>query len=225
MCCRYFMEESPELRPIVEAAKRSSLYRNNIAKIARPLITEGTVFPDSLVPVIASSRSGQKAVFPMLWGYHVDGISRLLANARSETAAEKSTFKDGWAMHRCVIPASWYYEWEHIPTAGGKIRTGEKFAIMPKNQALTYLCGIYRMENGYPHFVILTREPGESIAQLHDRMPVILAKDGVDSWINPNMNPHAMLTAALTDMIAEKTDRKDGGKHAAVPRSLNSSHC
>lgn len=204
MCCRYYMEMSPQLRPIVEAAARSKLYQNNIAKIAKPLLTEGEVFPDSLVPVIASNRSGKKTIFPMIWGYHVKGVDRLIANARAETAAEKTTFKDGWAMHRCIIPASWYYEWEHVPTAAGKTKAGEKYAIMPKGDTLTYLCGLYRMEDGYPHFVVLTREPGESISFIHDRMPMILPEAEVERWIDPNMNPHAMLSSALTDMVAEK---------------------
>ena len=100
------MEMSPKLRPIVEAAQKSQIFRENIARIARPLLTEGEVFPDSLVPVFASSKAGKKAVFPMLWGYNIPGIKRPIANARSETAAEKPTFKEGWAAHRCVIPAS-----------------------------------------------------------------------------------------------------------------------
>ena len=100
MCCRYYMEMSPELRPIVEAAQRSRLYRNNIGKIARPLITEGEVLPDSLVPVLASSKNGEKSVFPMLWGYHVPGVRRLIANARVETASEKAVFREGWAAHK-----------------------------------------------------------------------------------------------------------------------------
>ena len=53
MCCRYYMEMSPELRPIVEAAQRSKLYRNNIQKLPKPLTTEGEVFPDAHLPSIA----------------------------------------------------------------------------------------------------------------------------------------------------------------------------
>ena len=60
MCCRYYMEMSPKLRPIVEAAQRSGLYRASIEKVAKPLITEGEVFPDSLVPVIATGKSGKR---------------------------------------------------------------------------------------------------------------------------------------------------------------------
>ena len=204
MCCRYYMEMSPKLRPIVEAAQRSKLYQANIQRIARPLSTEGEVWPDSLVPVLASNRAGEKAVFPMLWGYHIHGITRIVANARAETAAEKAAFKEGWATHRCIIPASWYYEWEHTLSPSGKTKAGEKYAIMPKGGDMTWLCGIYRMEEGYPHFVILTREPGDSISFLHDRMPLILPESEVSRWIDPNINPHILLASALTDMTFEK---------------------
>lgn len=204
MCCRFYMEMSPKLRPIVEAANKSKLYRDNIARIARPLTAEGEVFPDMLVPVLASNKAGEKAVFPMLWGYNIPGLKRPVANARSETASEKSTFKEGWATHRCVIPASWYYEWEHALTPAGKTKAGEKYAILPKNSDMTWLCGIYRLESNYPHFVILTREPGESISFIHDRMPFILPEEDVEKWIDPNVNPHVLLSAALTEMTFEK---------------------
>lgn len=206
MCCRYYMEMSPRLRPIVEAAARAKLYRDNVEKIAKPLVTGGEVFPGSLVPVLASNRAGKKAVFPMLWGYHAAGVERLIANARVETAAEKPLFREGWAMHRCVIPASWYYEWARIPTANGKTKAGDKYAIMPSGGELTCLCGLYRMEDGYPHFVVLTRAPGESVAAIHDRMPLILSEADAESWINPKLNPHVLLSRALTDMVAEKAD-------------------
>ena len=205
MCCRYYMEMSPELRPIVEAAERSKLYLNHRSVLAKPLITEGEVFPDMLVPVIAANKAGKKTVFPMIWGYHEEGIRRLIVNARSETAAEKRSFREGWAMHRCIIPASWYFEWEHRTEPDGKKKTGAKHALKPRGGGLTRICGLYRMENGYPHFVILTREAGEEISFLHDRMPLILPEETADRWIDPNQNPQALLSGGLTDLTAEKT--------------------
>jgi hypothetical protein len=43
-------------------------------------------------------------------------------NARTETAPVKPTFKEAWASHRCIIPASWYYEWEHLTGNDGRKR-------------------------------------------------------------------------------------------------------
>ena len=204
MCCRYYMEMSPELRPIVERAKGSRLYLNNIQRLAKPISTEGEIFPEALVPVLASDRAGHKRVFPMLWGYHVPGIRRPIVNARVESAGEKPSFRDSWAMHRCVIPASWYYEWDHVPTPAGGTRAGDKYAVMSRGRRFTWLCGLYRLENDYPHFVVLTREASESIAFLHDRMPFILPEEEIDRWIDPNVNPHVLLASAVTDLIFEK---------------------
>ncbi len=204
MCCRFYMEMSPKLRPIVEAAQQSRLYQNNVSRIAKPLAAEGDVYPEMLVPVLASDRAGRPSVFPMIWGYHFDGLTHPVVNARSETAPEKPGFKEGWAAHRCIIPASWYYEWQHIAGPGGRTRAGEKYAILPRGSDVTWLCGVYRMEDAFPHFVILTREPGEAISFIHNRMPVILPEKDVAKWIDPQMNPHMLLSSALTDMVFEK---------------------
>ena len=199
MCCRYWTDESPELRPIVEEMNRSPLMRKwqDKAKVK----SYGEIFPTDVVPVIAPNRSGLRTVYPMKWGY--SGKS-LLMNARSETAAEKPTFRDDWARHRCIVPASWYFEWEHYPGSDGKKHTGDKYMIHPKDCAVTWLCGLYRIENGLPVFVILTREPGEALRFLHDRMPLIMPEELVTEWIRPDRKPEELLPRALTDLDFEK---------------------
>ena len=199
MCCRYWTDESPELRPIVEEMNRSPLMRKwqDKAKVK----SYGEIFPTDVVPVIAPNRSGLRTVYPMKWGY--SGKS-LLMNARSETAAEKPTFRDDWARHRCIVPASWYFEWEHYPGRKEKKHTGDKYMIHPKDSAVTWLCGLYRIENGLPVFVILTREPGETLRFLHDRMPLIMPDELVTEWIRPDRKPEELLPGALTDMDFEK---------------------
>ena len=127
-------------------------------------------------------------------------------NARTETASTKATFKDAWSCHRCIVPASWYFEWEHITGTDGKKRTGDKYLIQPKGSAMTWMCGLYRIENGMPVFVILTREPGEDIRFIHDRMPLILPGNYVDKWIRPEAKPEELIEAALIEMVFEKVD-------------------
>ena len=185
MCCRYWAEESPELRAIVEEMNRSPL----VAKWHRTtgITTAGEVRPTDVVPVIAPDRKGERAVFPMKWGF--SGRS-LLLNARAETAASKPTFKESWERRRCIIPASWYFEWEHLTGSDGKKHTGDKFMLQPKE--------------GLPVFVILTREPGEEIRFIHDRMPLILPEDAINAWIRPDGDPEEVMKLALTDMMFEK---------------------
>ena len=202
MCCRYYMELSPELRPIIEEANRSSLLARMISILARPMVTEGEVRPSDIVPTLASDRRKKPAVFPMVWGFA--GRNSLLVNARSETAKERPTFQDSWRNHRCVIPASWYFEWEHLINPDGKKRTGAKYSIQPTGSRMMYLAGLYRMEEKdglrYPVFVVLTREPWEEIRFIHDRMPVILPPSAVAAWIDPNGNPDEIIGAALSEM-------------------------
>ena len=199
MCCRYVIEETPEMQSIVSDMMRSSLVRkwNELY----PVKQYGEMRPTDIVPVIASNRNRQRAVFPMKWGF---SGKTLLMNARVETAAVKPTFKDAWASHRCIIPAAYYFEWEHLIGNNGKTKTGDKYAIQPKGSSMTWLCGLYRFENNYPSFVILTREPGEQIRFIHDRMPLILPEHLVGEWINPDADPEELVKEAVTDVIAEK---------------------
>ena len=199
MCARYWMEESPELRPIVEEMNRSPLVQK--WKKTTGVKTCGEIRPTDVVPVIAPSRSGHRAVFPMKWGF--SGKS-LLINARSETAGSKPTFKESWTRRRCIVPASWYYEWEHLHSSDSKPHIGSKYMIQPKDSTMTWLCGLYRIENGLPVFVILTREPSEEIRFIHDRMPLILPGQYIDPWIHPDTKPEEFLGDALTDMFFEK---------------------
>ncbi len=195
MCGRYWIEETEEMRAAAEEMNRSLLLSR--WQNAGAVKTSGEIRPADIAPVIAPSRRGGRAVFPMKWGY--SGKS-LLINARAETAAQKMTFKEDWLSHRCIVPASWYFEWEHYKDKGGRPRTGSKYAIRPKNSGATWLCGLYRIENGLPYFVILTRESGEGIRFIHDRMPLIMPDDLVNDWIRPDLKPEELLPYALTDM-------------------------
>lgn len=201
MCCRFYMESSPELRPFVEAANRSPLLFKMLEKTAKPMKTEGEIRPADLVPVLATSRAGKPAVFPMLWGFQ--GKQSLLINARAETAAEKPAFRDSWQSHRCAVPASWYYEWEHLSSPDGKTRTGRKYLIQPEGSALSWLAGLYRLEDGLPRFTVLTQESSPEVRAIHDRMPVLFPREVISAWIRPDQDPAPLLARSLRSMILE----------------------
>ena len=205
MCCRYFLEESPELRPFVEAAKQSSLREKLVAKLARPLVTSGEVRPTDLVPVLAPSPRQLPTVYPMVWGF--GGKITPILNARWETAAAKPLFRESWAKRRCAIPASWYYEWEHRSSPEGKRKTGDKYMIQPRGARLLFLAGLYRLEDRegmiVPTFTVLTREATEELRHIHDRMPVMLPETAVDAWLRPDCDQNGILRQALCDMVLE----------------------
>lgn len=205
MCCRCHMEDyDPELAPILGIAIKSPLIPR-IQKVRPvPLVQSGEVFPTNLVAAVASDRQRNPAVFPMIWGFTTQGRSAPIINARVESAAEKPTFREAWRAHRCAVPVSWYYEWQHLPAPDGKSTVKTKYAIQPRETGVTWLCGLYRLEAGVPVFVILTRAAGEGIAHIHDRMPLILPKPAIRDWIDPGVKAEDLIPYAVTDMIAEK---------------------
>ena len=204
LCCRYYMEqEDPELLQIGSDALRSPLAERFLQGTKRAVLTAGEVRPNDIVPVVATSRNGRRACYPMQWGFHLNSRT-LLPNARTESAAEKPLFREAWISHRCAVPASWYYEWEHILREDGKKETGDKYLLRPRAEHIAWLCGLYRFEDGFPHFSILTRAPTEEIRFIHDRMPLILRKEDADSWICPETKPEEILEHAVTDLHFEK---------------------
>lgn len=204
MCTRFYVEpDTDEIREVIIQMQRSGLVRR-FEEAGYNILTSGEIRPSNVVPVIATGQSGVKKVFPMRWGFQIPGRS-LLVNARSETAAQKPTFREAWKRCRCMIPASWYYEWEHLYDYDtGKIRVGSKYRIRPRDASVTWLCGLYRIEDGLPVFTVLTKEPSAEVARIHNRMPLILPADLADRWIFPGTRPETLLSGALTDMVMEK---------------------
>ena len=154
------------------------------------------------------------AIFPMAWGFTHKATTKPLANCRVETADTKALWKDSWYRRRCVIPASWYYEWGY-PLYEDDIRSiiencntkKIKFAIQTEGSEITYIAGLYRYEDHggmqVPMFTVLTREAAGTVRDIHDRMPVILDKEDVKEWIRPDGDPSAIIEKALTNMVFE----------------------
>ena len=205
MCCRYCIEKDIDgYDDMIEVLSRSSLTAKFIETHGRPLVTTGEVRPSDIVPVIAPDSHGTRSFFPMQWGFRNPDHDFTVFNARCETAGTKPTFSEAWKSHRCIIPASYYFEWEHIKSTDGKVKTGAKYTIQPAGDDMTWLCGLYRMEDSLPHFVVLTRDPVGELAAIHDRMPLMMPRDMIDAWIDPDADPASLLSGALTDMIIEK---------------------
>lgn len=189
MCGRFYVPEEPETAFLKQVL--GQLQEKNVA------VKTGEINPGDVAAVIANNRRMQPTAFGMHWGYRLpDG--KLVFNTRSETASQKPLFKDGFAQRRCLIPAKHYFEWQHI----GKAKT--KFAIAPTDADSLLLAGIYRIENNQPVFSILTRTPAISIADIHDRMPVILPEDAMQDWLNPNYNASEVLQAAVLNVNSWK---------------------
>jgi len=188
MCGRYYIPEddaAAELQLIIDQINRKMP--------AGTLLKRGEVCPTDIAPVLANNRSMNIKPFAMKWGYTLSN-GKLLINTRSETASQKPLFQDGITQRRCLVPAANYYEWEK--REWGKI----KYAIKPASSDVMYMAGIYRLENGNPVFSILTRDPADSIAFIHNRMPVMLHKDILADWLNPRYKADEVLHTAVQDL-------------------------
>lgn len=98
------------------------------------------------------------------------------------------------AQRRCLVPAVYYFEWEK------RGREKIKYAIGQNDQGILYMAGIYRLEKGVPVFTILTRSPADSIAFIHDRMPVILQDEAKADWMNPKYAADEVICSAVDNV-------------------------
>ncbi len=80
--------------------------------------------------------------------------------------------------------------------------------IQPEGSGVTWLAGLYRIEEmagiRVPVFAILTREPGDRIRFIHDRMPVILPGEAIEAWIDPKADPKDVIGQAVTEVAYER---------------------
>ena len=192
MCGRFYIPEddsNEELQRII----------NHLNRVKGTPVKTGEVCPMDVAAVIANSRTMNPMPFAMKWGYTLENHAPII-NARSESAAEKPIFQDGMQQRRCLIPASHYFEWERM----GKQRIMN--AIRPAGNDAIYMAGIYRISSGLPEFAILTREPGECIRHIHDRMPVILPREMVGVWLNPANDARLVIQTAVNDVTFMPVD-------------------
>lgn len=123
-------------------------------------------------------------------------IGNKLLNARSETAAEKPSFRDAFKKRRCLIAADGFYEWRE---EDGK---KQPYLIHLPNRKPFAFAGLWERWNdpeGKPieTCTILTTEANKALAQLHDRMPVILEPKDHARWLDPNLKDAEALKPLL----------------------------
>ena len=110
-----------------------------------------------------------------------------MANVRSDTALEKSSFRAAMQKRRCLIPADVFFEWQDVP--GQKRRRPHAVALNEGELfALGGLWEAWRAKESGEWLItcaILTTEPNELLAPIHDRMPVIVKPEDYAKWIAP----------------------------------------
>ena len=213
--CMSLRIEPREMAEILIKVRKMKLAQDMSIKLGKSLIMSGDLYPADIAPVLAPNKYGNVAVFPMAWGFTHQATPKPIANCRVETADKKALWRDSWYRRRCVIPASWYYEWgypiyEDDSRSMIERRNAKKvkYAIQTEGSNITYIAGLYRYEEHcdmqVPMFSILTREAAGTVRDIHDRMPLILDKEDVKDWIRPNGDPSALVEKSLSNMVFEK---------------------
>jgi putative SOS response-associated peptidase YedK len=142
--------------------------------------------------------TGERRLDVLRWGllphFTADAkAARRPVNARAETVATFATFRDAFARRRCLVPANAFYEWKVIE--GGK----RPYAIAGADGSLLAFGGIWEGWRGPAGevertFAIITTRPNAEMAELHDRMPLIVHPQDWRLWLGEiEGNPAALL--------------------------------
>lgn len=157
------------------------------------------ITPSQANPVVI--RNSPNHIELMQWGFipswekESDKGFKLI-NARAETVAEKPMFKKALEGNRCLVPANGFYEWK--VTKAGKV----PYFIRLKSDSLFAFAGIYSVTKNRDNkeiksYAIITTMPNELMANIHNRMPVILSKENEDIWLDKDLQDSEVLTALL----------------------------
>ena len=132
-------------------------------------------------------------------------IGSRLINARSETIAEKPSFRSAFKNRRCLIPATGFYEWKR------QDRIKQPFYIRMRDTHPFAFAGLWEhWEGGEKEVInsctILTTDPNDLMRDIHNRMPVILSPDNYDMWLDPANTRAAMLQPLLGPYPSDKME-------------------
>jgi putative SOS response-associated peptidase YedK len=191
MCGRFTLTSTPE-----ELARRFGL---DAPPDAAPRYN---IAPGQDVLAIRARAGGGRGAVMLRWGLvpawsesASPGASGPLINARAETAAQRPAFRDAFRARRCIVPATGFYEW----ASRGDFR--QPYWIAPPDGAPFGMAGLWerwvapdgaRVES----CAVLTVAANARLAELHDRMPAILAPDAYATWLDP-----ASKLAVLADLL------------------------
>ena len=173
-------------------------------KVVPVQVPRYNIAPSQILPVVIVAE-GNKQILPMKWGLIPHWakdikIGYKMINARFETLSEKPAFKNTLKQRRCIVPADGYYEWQETPS--GKL----PMYISVKDQKVFCFAGLWEQwisPNGTPilSYTIITTEPANSVAHIHNRMPLILNREQEEYWLRGlTANDHYSIETFLSEI-------------------------
>lgn len=134
-------------------------------------------------------------------------IGNRMINARAETVAEKPSFRKAFATRRALVPADGYFEW-YVKDDSSK----QPFFITPKDRSVMAMAGLYEFwkdpaaSDWVVSFTILTTTAEDTLGHLHDRMPLIVEREGYAQWLDPAQHPVGELMDLLIPAAPGRLD-------------------
>jgi putative SOS response-associated peptidase YedK len=196
---------------------RYVLFEDNMEKLSARFDAENqlekwepsyNIAPTTLNPVVTSHSPNKIQL--MKWGLipkwaKEEKIGYKMINARSETAAEKPSFREAFKFRRCLIPANGFYEWKR----NGKEKT--PYYIHSTKHKLFAFAGLYEIWNNpngsvIQSYTILTQAAVGKIKDIHDRMPIILEQEEETEWLNADSTEPAQLQKLFNTYPDENID-------------------
>jgi putative SOS response-associated peptidase YedK len=173
--------------------------------------------------VVIVNTEGVRQMLPCRWGFIPSwskdvSIGSTMINARSETVAEKLTFRTALKKQRCLVIADGFYEWKKE----GKRKL--PVYIRLKSDETFGLAGLYNIWTSpagdeVRTCTIITTRANELIQLFHDRMPVIIPEDKEDLWLDQGMEDKEMLQSVLQPYPADLIEA-----YAVSPKMNTPSH-
>lgn len=170
---------------------------DDIHAFSRPLVAEPSnlppqynIAPTDQAGVIWKAEDGQWHYETMRWGliprWWSKPISQVPAtfNARAEEVDTKPMFRDAFRRSRCLVPASGFFEWT------GDKKARKPWFISSQDGKPLMFAGLYDRwkdrETGQvvSSFTVIVTDANPFMGELHDRMPVILAEEHWDAWLD-----------------------------------------
>lgn len=177
-----------------------------VADVA-PVVSRYNLAPTQEIAAICQTGDGYRHLKTVRWGliphWAKDiAIGNKLINARSETVADKPSFRQPIRYHRCLIPASGFIEWMRQADD-----SRQSYYIQRKDGELLAIAGIWDTWKGSDQVIasgtILTTAANSLVATLHDRMPVLLSSSEYDQWLDRDITDPQQLKGIYTPYPAD----------------------
>jgi putative SOS response-associated peptidase YedK len=194
MCGRIIQSSGPLRLAIVEGLDVSDSRLGNVPRRYNAAPRQ------ELMVIRQNHKTGERSLDLLNWGLIPHWCSdprggRKPINAKAESVSKLPTFRDAYALRRCIVPVDGFFEWRAIRGAWGK----QPYAIAMKNGSPFGLAALWENWSN-PNtgewertFAVITVPSNELVGQIHNRMPAILKPESYKRWLSLEPDPHDFL--------------------------------